>query len=58
MTGVEPAAHGVRNNGHHLAPTTRTLAEGLKEAGYATSAFVSSFSVDSRFGLDQELRRS
>ena len=53
MTGVEPAAHGVRNNGHHLAPATRTLAEGLKEAGYATSAFVSSFSVDSRFGLDR-----
>jgi arylsulfatase A-like enzyme/tetratricopeptide (TPR) repeat protein len=51
MTGLYPATHGVRNNGHPLAPKFRTLAEILKGQGFATAAFVSSFSVDSRFGL-------
>ena len=53
MTGLYPAAHGVRNNGHELPNGIRTLAEILKARGYATGAFVSSFSVDSRFGLDR-----
>jgi choline-sulfatase len=44
-------AHGVRNNGHVLPTGIRTLAEILKGRGYSTAAFVSSFSVDSRFGL-------
>jgi tetratricopeptide (TPR) repeat protein len=43
----------VRNNGHVLPAGIRTLAEILKGRGYATAAFVSSFSVDSRFGLDR-----
>ena len=51
MTGLYPATHGVRNNGHDLAPKWRTLAEILKGHGFATAAFVSSFSVDSRFGI-------
>jgi len=51
MTGLYPATHGVRNNGYDLAPKWRTLAAILKARGYATAAFVSSFSVDSRFGL-------
>ena len=51
MTGLYPATHGVRNNGHPLSPKFRTLAEILKGRGFATAAFVSSFSVDSRFGL-------
>jgi arylsulfatase A-like enzyme/Tfp pilus assembly protein PilF len=51
LTGLHPATHGVRNNGSDLAPKWRTLAEALKARGYATAAFVSSFSVDSRFGL-------
>jgi arylsulfatase A-like enzyme/Tfp pilus assembly protein PilF len=51
MTGLYPATHGARNNGHDLAPKWRTLAETLKTRGFATAAFVSSFSVDSRFGL-------
>jgi arylsulfatase A-like enzyme/Tfp pilus assembly protein PilF len=51
MTGFYPVAHGVRNNGHELSPKIRTLAEILKGHGFATAAFVSSFSVDSRFGL-------
>lgn len=51
MTGLYPATHGVRNNGHDLASKWGTLAEILKGRGFATGAFVSSFSVDSRFGL-------
>ena len=51
MTGLYPLRHGVRNNGHTLPDGVRTLAEVLKGRGYATAAFVSSFSVDSRFGL-------
>ena len=51
MTGLYPLKHGVRNNGHTLADGIPTLAEILKAQGYATAAFVSSFSVDSRFGL-------
>jgi choline-sulfatase len=51
MTGLQPATHGVRNNGHNLATKWRTLAEILKGRGFATAAFVSSFSVDSRFGI-------
>jgi arylsulfatase A-like enzyme/Tfp pilus assembly protein PilF len=53
MTGLYPATHGVRNNGHDLDPKWKTLAGILKGRGFATAAFVSSFSVDSRFGLGQ-----
>jgi arylsulfatase A-like enzyme/Tfp pilus assembly protein PilF len=51
LTGLYPATHGVRNNGHQLSDKWRTLAEVLKAQGFATAAFVSSFSVDSRFGI-------
>ena len=58
MTGLIPPSHGVRNNGSYaLAPDKATLAEALKDKGYATAAFVASFSVDSRFGLDQGFDR-
>jgi len=53
LTGLNPATHGVRNNGHYLSPEVRTITEFLKSQGYKTAAFVSSFSVDSRFGLDR-----
>ncbi|MCJ7644572.1 MAG: sulfatase-like hydrolase/transferase [Candidatus Aminicenantes bacterium] len=53
MTGLYPVTHGVRNNGHDLPSGIRTLAGILKAQGYSTAAFVSSFSVDSRFGLDR-----
>jgi len=46
-------AHGVRNNGHYLAAGIKTITEVLVDRGYKTAAFVSSFSVDSRFGLDR-----
>jgi arylsulfatase A-like enzyme/Tfp pilus assembly protein PilF len=54
LTGTYPLYHKVRNNGsYYLGPEAITLAERLKEKGYKTSAFVASFNVDSRFGLDQ-----
>jgi len=53
LTGLEPVAHGVRNNGYYLSPDIKTVTEILKANGYKTAAFVSAFSVDSRFGLDR-----
>jgi arylsulfatase A-like enzyme/Flp pilus assembly protein TadD len=54
LTGTYPLFHQVRNNGTYtLAPELETLAEALKIKGLKTAAFVSSFTVDSRFGLDQ-----
>jgi arylsulfatase A-like enzyme/Flp pilus assembly protein TadD len=54
MTGTYPLFHGVHLNGKFvLGPEAVTLAKTLKSAGYATAAFVSSFILDSRFGLDQ-----
>jgi len=51
MSGLYPVRHGVRNNGHDLPSGIAMLAPTLKARGFATAAFVSSFSVDSRFGL-------
>jgi choline-sulfatase len=52
MTGRNPYAHGVRNNGHFvLAADVPTLAERFAAAGYDTAAFVSSFVLDRQFGL-------
>jgi arylsulfatase A-like enzyme/predicted Zn-dependent protease len=54
LTGTYPLYHKVRNNGsYYLGQDAVTLAEKLKERGYKTSAFVASFNVDSRFGVDQ-----
>jgi choline-sulfatase len=54
MTGRQPYAHGVRNNGYFvLSPDVPTLAEAFAAAGYATAAFVSAFVLDRQFGLAQ-----
>ena len=54
LTATYPYVHGVHNNGgYYLESRHATLAKILKERGYRTAAFVSSFSVDSRFGLNQ-----
>jgi len=54
LTGTTPVYHQVRNNGsYYLSPEIQTLAEVLKTNSWKTAAFVSSFTVDSRFGLDQ-----
>ncbi len=53
LTGTYPLLHGVRDFGQVLTEDKETLAEILKAAGYRTAAFVSSFALDSRWGLDQ-----
>jgi len=54
FTGLSPISTGVRDNGAFVLPGHFvTLAEALKANGYSTAAFVSSFVIDSRFGLDQ-----
>jgi choline-sulfatase len=53
LTGQLPFQHGVRDNsGFRLRPDARTLATLLRQAGYATAAFVGAFPVASRFGLN------
>ena len=53
FTSLHPSTHGVISNGHVLHRGYTTVAERLSDEGYATGAFVSSFAVDSRAGLDQ-----
>jgi arylsulfatase A-like enzyme/Tfp pilus assembly protein PilF len=53
LSGRHPFAHGVRDNaGFRFPRGTETLATILKRNGYRTAAFVSAFTLDSRFGLD------
>ncbi|HSD27636.1 MAG TPA: sulfatase-like hydrolase/transferase [Vicinamibacteria bacterium] len=53
LTGLYPFEHGVRNNGNfYLADRFETLATRLKARGYRTAAFVGSFILDRRYGLD------
>jgi choline-sulfatase len=51
MTGLYPAGHGVHENARYLAADHPVLAERLRQAGYRTAAFVSSFALARRFGL-------
>jgi arylsulfatase A-like enzyme/Tfp pilus assembly protein PilF len=54
LSGRLPFEHGVRDNAGFRFPTDMpTLATILKAAGYRTGAFVSAFTLDSRFGLDR-----
>jgi arylsulfatase A-like enzyme/Flp pilus assembly protein TadD len=54
LTGRYPFQHGVRDNsGFTLPETVPTLAGLLKQAGYATAAFVGAYPLDSRYGLGQ-----
>ena len=53
MTGLYPAGHGVHENARHLPDATPVLAERLRQAGYRTAAYVSSFVLAKRFGLDR-----
>jgi arylsulfatase A-like enzyme len=50
FTGQEVLHHGSLRNGVPLDEAAETLAEILRDAGYATAAFVSSFVLDDRFG--------
>jgi arylsulfatase A-like enzyme/uncharacterized protein HemY len=54
LTGTLPLFHGVRDNGGFLVPQELlTLAEVFKEKNYQTSAFVASYVLDSKWGLNQ-----
>ena len=54
LTGLYPYQHGVRDNtGFRLTERFPTLATVLREAGYATGAFVGAYPLDSRYGLDR-----
>jgi len=53
FTGRHFRSLGVTKNGGILSADSVTLAEAMKEAGYATAAFISSFPLISRFGFSQ-----
>lgn len=58
FTGLYPNRHGVRDNTiFRLDDRAVTLAERLGERGYHTAAFVSTFILDHRYGLDQGFMR-
>jgi len=52
MTALDPPGHGVRHNEvFRLPETIPTLAERLRQAGFATGAVVGSLVLDHRYGL-------
>ncbi len=54
LTGSYPTRHGFKStNANRLDPERLTLAEVLRERGYATGAVVGSFPLDAIFQLDQ-----
>lgn len=54
FTGLFPPTHTVHDNGtFYVPPSSLTLAEVLAAEGYDTAAFVGSFPLERRFGLDQ-----
>jgi arylsulfatase A-like enzyme/Flp pilus assembly protein TadD len=54
LTGTIPPYHGVHDNlGYRLGQSNVTLAEILKDNGFVTGAIMSSFVLDSQFGIDQ-----
>lgn len=54
MTGLYPQEHGLLTNGRgRLEQDIPTLAEVLRLAGYDTAAFVASFVLHAKFGLDR-----
>jgi arylsulfatase A-like enzyme/Flp pilus assembly protein TadD len=54
LLGLTPLVHGVRENTNFVVQKEfLTLAEYLKDLGYATGAFIGGFPLHSRFGLAQ-----
>jgi choline-sulfatase len=53
MTALPPRRHGARDNGQPLPEGPATLAETLREGGYATGAFVSGFPLARAFAIDR-----
>src|SRR5438270_7699196 len=58
LSGLLPLHHGMRNNGVGVFPAARqTLATRFAASSYRTGAFVGSFILDHRFGLDRGFER-
>jgi choline-sulfatase len=58
LTGLYPPQHGLRDFRRQSLPEPAvTLAEILAAAGYDTAAFVSTYVLDPRYGLDQGFDR-
>lgn len=60
LSGMDPPRHGIRDNASPPLPRERgfpLLAEEMRDAGYATAAFVASSVLDPRFGLDAGFSR-
>lgn len=54
LTSLYPPEHGLRTNGKHRLPDDLvTLPTLLQQRGYDTGAFVASFVLDSKFGLER-----
>jgi choline-sulfatase len=53
LTSTYPFSNGVEDNGEGLPAGAVTLASVLRTHGYATAAFVATFILDRRFGLNQ-----
>lgn len=53
FSGLLPRTHGALKNGLPVNPKLTLLSETLGGAGYRTAAFLSSFAVSSRFGLQR-----
>jgi len=54
LTGTYPSAHGVRDNGAFALRRRATLiSEVLHQHGFRTAAFVGTYILDERFGLNQ-----
>ena len=58
MTGLYPPEHGLVTNGRgRLDDNIPTLAENFRDAGYDTAAFIGSFVLHSKFGLERGFRQ-
>ncbi|HEY2252377.1 MAG TPA: sulfatase-like hydrolase/transferase [Planctomycetaceae bacterium] len=58
MTGLYPPEHGLLTNGRgRLDENISTLAEIFRDAGYDTAAFIGSFVLHSKFGLERGFRQ-
>jgi len=54
MTGLDPPRHGVRNNStFRLDDGFPTLAERMRERGFATAAFIGAVVLDRQYGLER-----
>lgn len=54
FTGLYPPEHGIHTNGKNRLPDDiPTLAEACQAQGYETGAFIASFVLDSKFGLNR-----